>query len=535
MTPTFPQFNSGRRTQPRPGARERRGPDRMYFLQDVVSRPLLILNIVLSLAYLALLGFWFERGNIFLYAILMIGELYHVWQILSYIHTIWSPAKPSPFDSSYQPDVDVFITVCGEPADIVEETVRGAQGMRYPEGKLHIYILNDGFVAKKDNWEEIEQLAKQLGVACITRRTPGGAKAGNINHALTITSSPLVTIFDADHIPHFDFMEWMIGYFADEKVGFVQSPQYYRNRHENYVAAGAWEQQELFFGTICPGKQRMNAAFMCGTNMVIRRTALDEVGGINTSITEDFVTSQYIHARGWKSVYVPRVLAQGLAPEDFLTYTKQQFRWARGSLEMLIKYNPIFLKGLTSKQRFQYNASAGFYLSGLIVLLNAIMPLIFFFTGAVPFHISTMILAAVFLPYIFLTIYVLRRSTGYHYTFRAVAFSLGAFWIHIQALISVLFGAKNTFVVTSKKQIEGNFINLVTPHLVYIALTLAGFGYAVYREGLNASVVTNLSWALFNIAAFVPFILAAMPNWTKSWEEKAALEEARYIPMRKNI
>ncbi len=529
------QHNSGRRAQARPGARERRGPDRMYFLQDVVSRPLLVLNIILALAYFAILAFWFQRGNIYLYAILIIGEIYHVWQIISYIHTIWSPAKPSHFDSQYQPDVDVFITVCGEPADIVEETVHAAKGIRYPEGKLHLYILNDGLAAKKDNWQEIEQVAKRLEVTCITRKVHGGAKAGNINNALTQTTSPLVAIFDADHIPHADFMECMIGYFADSKVGFVQSPQYYRNRHENYVAAGAWEQQELFFGTICPGKQRMNAAFMCGTNMVIRRTALDEVGGINTSITEDFVTSQYIHARGWRSVYVPRVLAQGLAPEDFLTYTKQQFRWARGSLEMLIKYNPVFLKGLTWRQRLQYIASASFYLSGVVVVANAILPLIFFFTGAVPFHISTMILAAIFLPYIFLTIYVLRRSTGYHYTFRAVAFSIGAFWIHLQALVSVLFGTKNNFVVTSKKQIEGSFINLVTPHLVYIAITIIGFTYAVLREGLNASVVTNLSWALFNIAAFVPFILAAIPSWTSAWEEKAAAEEARYLPMRKNI
>jgi cellulose synthase (UDP-forming) len=274
---------------------------------------------------------------------------------------------------------------------------------------------------------------------------------------------------------------------------------------------------------------------MCGTNMVIRRTTLEEVGGINTSITEDFVTSLFIHARGWKSVYVSRVLAQGLAPEDFLSYTKQQFRWARGSLELLFKNNPFLMRGLTWQQRLQYTAAAGFYLSGLIVVANAIMPLIFFFTGAVPFHISTMILAAVFLPYIFVTIYILRRSTGYHYTFRAVAFSLGAFWIHLQALFSIIFGTKNTFVVTSKKQIEGNFINLVIPHLVYIVLVIVGFVYALVREGLNASVVTNLSWALFNVAAFVPFIIAAMPSWARSEEERILVEESKFIPMRRHL
>jgi cellulose synthase (UDP-forming) len=534
MSATFQNPIYGRRAGFRPGSRERRSPDRMYFLQDVVSRPLLVLNIILSLVYLGLLGLWFERGNIYIFTFLMVGEVYHVWQILTYIHTIWSPAQPSEFDPDFKPPVDIYITVCGEPVDVVEQTVRAALSMRYNDG-AHIYILNDGLVAHKDNWKDIEALAKRLGTHFITRKVPGGAKAGNINHALTKTSSPFFAVFDADHIPHADFLECMMGYFKDPKVAFVQSPQFYRNRGQNYVAGGAWEQQELFFGTICTGKQRLNSVFMCGTNMVLRRTAIAEVGGISQSITEDFLTSQFIHARGWKSVYVPRVLAQGLAPEDFLSYSKQQFRWARGSLELLIKYNPFFQKGLSLRQKMQYAASASFYLSGLIVLANAIFPLIFFFTGAVPFHISTMILAVVFLPYIFLTIYILRRSTGYHYSYRAVAFSMGAFWIHIEALFSVIFGLKNTFVVTSKKQIEGNFINLVIPHLIYIALVIAGFGYAVMRQGLDASVVTNLSWALFNVAVFIPFILAAMPSWTLAGEEKEADDEAHFMAMRKNL
>jgi cellulose synthase (UDP-forming) len=533
MSATFKNSVSERRLLGRPGARERRSPDRMYFLRDVVSRPLLILNIILSLVYFALLAFWFKRGNAYLFSLLMVGEVYHVWQILSYIHTIWSPAQASRFDADFKPPIDVFITVCGEPVDVVEPTVRAALGMHY-DGIARIYLLNDGLVARKDNWKEIELLAKKLGVHCITRKIPGGAKAGNINHALTKTSGSLFAVFDADHIPHADFLDSMVGYFIDDTVGFVQSPQYYRNRNENYVAAGAWEQQELFFGTICPGKQRLNSVFLCGTNMVLRRVTIDQVGGISQSITEDFLTSQFIHARGWKSVYVPRVLAQGLAPEDFLSYSKQQFRWARGSLELLIKYNPFFQKGLSFRQKMQYTASASFYLSGVIVLANALLPLIFFFTSAVPFYISTMILAALFLPYIFVTIYVLRRSTGYHYSYRAVAFSMGAFWIHIEALFSVLFGLKNNFVVTSKKQIEGNFISLVVPHLVYIALVIVGFGYAVMREGLDASVVTNLSWALFNVAIFIPFILAAMPSWTLAAEEQRS-DDAQYIAMRKNV
>jgi len=92
-----------------------------------------------------------------------------------------------------------------------------------------------------------------------------------------------------------------------------------------------------------------------------------------TNIAEDFLTSLFVHSKGWKSVYVPEVLAEGLAPEDFMSYYKQQFRWARGSLEIIFKYNPLFNRGLSLSQKLQYLASASYYLSGVVFLLNCYM------------------------------------------------------------------------------------------------------------------------------------------------------------------
>src|SRR5206468_3503010 len=139
------------------------------------------------------------------------------------------------------------------------------------------------------------------------------------NHALAVTEAPLVAVLDADHVPHADFLSKTVPYLADKRVGFVQTPQFYKNFNATYVTQGAWDQQQLFFGPICRGKNRLNSATMCGTNMVIRREALAEVGGMRTdSIAEDFVTGLLMHARRYRSVYVPEVLAEGLAPEDFL-------------------------------------------------------------------------------------------------------------------------------------------------------------------------------------------------------------------------
>ena len=338
-------------------------PYRDSFGDTSVPHWVLLLGAGMALFYLYVIAFWFPPGNIYLYWALMIGQVFLIWQVLTYIHTIWNTERRFFFNPEFQPKVDVFITVAGEPADIVEETVRAAMDMDYP--RFEIYILNDGYVARKKNWMEMELLAERLGVHCITRTIPGGAKAGNINHALSVTKSPFVAIFDADHVPHRDFLAKTAGYFARPNVGFVQTPQYYKNQDAGYIARAAWEQQELFFGPICKGKNNWNAVAMCGTNMVIRREALVAAGGMREqSIAEDFVTGMEIHRQGWRSVYVPEILAEGLAPEDFLSYYQQQMRWARGSLDAVARFNLIGARGLTFSQKLQYLSSVSFFYLG---------------------------------------------------------------------------------------------------------------------------------------------------------------------------
>ncbi len=250
--------------------------------------------------------------------------------------------------------------------------------------------------------------------------------------------------------------------------------------------------------------------------MALRREKLLAVGGMcEESIAEDFATGMFMHGRGWKSVYVPEVLAEGLAPEDFLSYYKQQFRWARGALDVIFKYNVLFRKGLSFKQRIMYLSSASFYLSGIVVLLNALIPVVFFFTGLVPIVIATMLLALVFLPYIFITLYTLQGSTDFSFTFRALAFSMGGFGIHLEALWSVITGKKPKFEITSKKKIEGSFLSLVRLPIIYVCLAVIGLVFALVRDGLNASVVANGSWVALNVSIFVYFIRRALPETSK--------------------
>ena len=498
-----------------PGRGATSRPDTSGFLQYVPNRAFLVTNVVLAVVYTLVISLAFEHGNWFLFGALLATELFHLVQIVGYCWTVWSRDTGRPFDPSFAPPVDVFITVCGEPVDVVRETTEAALAMSYPV-PFTVYLLNDGLVAGKDDWRDIEELADELGARCLTRVTPGGAKAGNINHALSRTSSPFFVVFDADHVPHPDFLTEVMGYFVDERMGFVQTPQFYANQDQNRITRVAWDQQTLFFGPIMSGKSRLDSAFMCGTNMAVRRSAIADAGGMcEFNIAEDFLTSLFMHERGWKSVYVPKVLAEGLAPDDFLNYYKQQFRWTRGSLEVIFKYNPLLRQGLSTAQKLQYLLSASYYLSGSVILLDALLPIVFLLTGETPIVTSTMTLALVFVPYMWINLYVLQRTSNFTYSYQAIAFSLSAWWLQITALVAVLASRKTSFAVTSKTASDGarpNFLRLVVPQLVYAAVAAVALAIGAAREGASPSLMANVAWLTVHLAIAVPFIVAASPS-----------------------
>lgn len=488
-----------------------------------VSRKFLLLNIVMIFVYLSWWTDLRHMGNPFLYALLVIGEVYHIFMSLTFIHTVWPSGRPNVYDPAllgpdptFTPHVDVFIPVAGEPKEVIAETARAARDMDYPDHT--VYILNDGYVTHKDNWQDAEEVARELGIKCLTRKTPGGAKAGNINTAMGKTKGGLVALFDADMIPHPDFLAKTVPFFKDEGLAYVQTPQYYRNRGENIITESAWEQQEFFFGPILKGKDRVDSAFICGTNVLIRRRAIEDVGGFfDKSITEDFMTSLLIHQKGWRSHYVTEVLAEGLAPQDLSAYYKQQTRWAKGTLEVIFTQNPLFKEGLTLGQRLQYMTSSLFYFNGLIIFIDMIMPIFFFFFGFEPVVGSTVSFAVFFVPYMILNLYAPYLASDATLSYRALSFTHSSWFLQISALRSVLLREKTGFTITPKKAGgPSRSLHLVAPHLAYIFLGVTGSAYALWREGFTPAVATNIAWAFFNMGMFLPFIRAAAGFGNKS-------------------
>ena len=483
---------------------------------ESVPKLLLLANCTMAFVYYLWWLNFSHVGNPWIYGLLFFGETYHV--IMSYLFwfTIWPFKRAEAINSEqyslqYQPSVDIFIPVVNEPIEFIRETALAAKTQTYAN-KL-VYLLNDGYVAKRENWKQVEMLARELGINCITRKKPGGAKAGNINNALQQTSGEIIVIFDADMAPFPNFLERTIPYFHDTNIGFVQTPQYYKNYGKNEITQASWEQQELFYGPIMRGKDSYNSAFLCGTNVAIRRYALQMVGGlVENSVTEDFLTSIRIHQKGFRSIYLTEVLAMGLAPEDLLSYYKQQRRWARGSIEVLFLENPFFKRGLTMRQRFQYLASALYYLNGLIVLIDMLMPLTYLFFGIKPVISTTVNFAFFFAPFMFLNLLTLYLVSDKNITFRALAFSQSSFTLQLSALFSALLRKKDTFTITSKKALAGNFSFLAYPHILYIISVAFAIVIALHREGINPSIVTNIAWALFNITMFYPFVKASFAS-----------------------
>jgi cellulose synthase (UDP-forming) len=170
------------------------------------------------------------------------------------------------------------------------------------------------------------------------------------------------------------------------------------------------------------------------------------------------------------------------------------------------------MRGLTWAQRVEYLASASFFLSGVVVVIDALLPIIYFYTGLVPVHVSGMILATVFMPYLFLTLYSIQRSSNFTFTFPSLGFSVGAFNIHMNALLAAITFRKSAFNITPKQRERGNFLPLVKWHIAYAVVAVLGIPFALAREGLSASLINNAAWISLAVVTFAPIVTAALPQ-----------------------
>ncbi len=451
---------------------------------------MVILDVGLALFYFAWLLRPARVGTVVLFGLLMAAELFNLAQASGFWWTVLGARRYRPrlWDGP-PPSVDVLIPVYGEQIAIVEPTVAAARRMHGADVRVH--LLDDGDDA------QIRALAERHRVGYVTRARHNGAKAGNINHALPLTSAPFVLVLDCDHVPEPHLLTATLGHLQDEGVAFVQTPQYYANAAQGGIAAAAWAQQALFFGPIARGKDGRGAMFCAGTNVVFSRAALEAVGGFpENSLTEDFALSIRLHELGWRSRYVPEVLAKGLGPEDMASYVSQQQRWARGCLGAI----GLALRArLPLRVRAQYLLASTYFLSGWTVLLYMSFPIIRIVAGVQPLAGATADQFLLhFAPYFCASLSTVAIAGAGAYTWNGFTLAAASFWIHIRATVLVVIGRRGRFVVTPKRGAGAPQPAAAWPTLVMLAALVMVAAYGLARQR-DPATLNNVSFAALHV------------------------------------
>lgn len=449
------------------------------------------------------------------FGLLLIGAETYAWVVLvlGYFQTLWPLHRQPvslPEDTRLWPSVDLLVPTYNEPMSVVKPTIYAALGIDWPKDKLTIYILDDG------NRQEFRDFAASVGVRYVARPTHEHAKAGNINNALrTECQSEFVTIFDCDHVPTRSFLQMTLGWFVkDKKLAMLQTPHHFFSPDPFERNLGRFRRTPnegtLFYGLVQDGNDTWDATFFCGSCAVLRRSALDEIGGIAVeTVTEDAHTSLRLHRRGHTSAYIRIPQAAGLATESLSAHIGQRIRWARGMVQIFRLDNPLMGRGLKLVQRLCYANAMLHFLSGIPRLIFLLAPLAFLLTHAYIIFAPALAIAIYVLPHMLHTSLTNSRIQGrYRHSFWSEVYETVLAWYIARPTTVALFNPhKGKFNVTAKGGlVEEQHLDWVItkPYMALVLLNLAGVFMAGWRIAYGPqnevlTVLVSLLWVFYNM------------------------------------
>lgn len=495
-------------------------------LKILKNKFLILGTIVSSAIYLIWRIFFtipFENGmialvcGIFLLLVEIVGMMEAAIHYYS-MSNIEYPTKPDVSESLF-PDVDVFIATYNEPVELLYKTVNGCVNMDYPDkNKVHIYICDDS------NRSEMKELADLMKINYVTRKERKDAKAGNLNNALAHSNSPLVVTFDADMIPMHDFLTTCVPYFlTKEKIGFIQTPQSFYNpdlfQYYLFSEGRIPNEQDYFYRDIQVSRNKTNSVIYGGSNTMISRKALDEIGGFYTKvITEDFATGLLIQSKGYKCYAIDEVHASGLSPADLKSLVKQRERWSRGCIQTGRKLNILFRKGLNIKQKLSYVSAISYWYSGLKRLAYIMAPIMFAVFGVVVVKCNLIQVLIFWFPmYLFSDASLKKLSNNIRSTKLTNIYETILFPSLLPVVILETFGiSQKKFAVTRKDGVTEDDrkyqIKKAIPHIFFAILSIIGIVNCIkmtFELGSPVYIVL-LFWLvvnLYNIIMSIFFML----------------------------
>lgn len=524
------------------------------------SKILLVLASITSFIYI----FWrlfftipTQHGMISLIAglSLAIAETIGVIEAFSHYKNLSSNKEPEMPEIPIElyPDVDVLIATHTESTEILYKTVNGCTYMKYPDkSKIHIYICDD------TNRIEMKELAEQMGIGYIGLSENEHAKAGNLNNALNKTTSPLVATFDADMIPRSDFLMKTVPYFSlplmkknedntwirreeeeidvNYKIGFIQTPQSFYNpdlfQYNLYSEQNIPNEQDYFFKEVNVGRNRTNSPIYAGSNTLISREALEEVGGISIkNITEDFATGVKIQSKGYKCFAISEVLAHGLAPVDFNSLIKQRQRWGRGCVQTIRSFKFLF-SNLGVRAKLSYITCFLYWTTFFRRFIYIISPILYSVFGLLIVECSAKELIFIWLPSYLLYNISLRHLSGNlrNQKWSNIVDTIIFPYLVIPILLEIIGITLRKFNVTSKERTSSKNVafKYSIPHIILIVVSVFGLIFSVedFMKYKHLGSLIVIFWLVMNMYFLIMavFFMLSRVNYRSEERYYANLE-----------
>lgn len=460
---------------------------------------------------------WSAIFSILFFAAELFGLYVSMFFMLLFATGDEKPEERPVWAEDYNPSIDILICTYDEPIRLVMASAIAAKNLTY-ENKT-IYICDDG------HRPELKGYAEQFGVNYITREDNRFAKAGNINHALSVTNGELFALLDSDFIVKEGFLIEAIPYFQDENTALIQYPQSFYNKDSfQLVDPNLYNEQDFFMRFIEPHLSEHNAIVHIGTNALIRRSAVEAVGGIPLkSITEDMVTGMMLQNAGYRTLYVNKTYALGLAPSNATAVKNQRQRWARGVIQVFRNYHPMRMKGLKTDQKMIYLSLAAYWYTSFQKLFYIILPTLYTVFGIYVMHVDIQEVMLIIFPSLLFFALTMRLLVGKTRTFiQAHLYDVMTAPYHAGAVIKELFGVKSSFKVTPKttEAQKPKDINSLIVHIILMVWLVFSLVIATLR-GMNgagyfwALIICGL-WTVYNLVGLIYAIIAGTRTETET-------------------
>src|SRR6516162_1912621 len=433
------------------------------------------------------------------------------------------------------PMVSLHVPAHNEPPNMVIETLRSLIRMDYPRYEV---ILIDDNTDDEDLWRPVEAWCNRHGVKFAHLADWPGYKSGALNYALRQMTSPdaeVIGIVDSDYQVDPGWLRRCAPAFADPWIGFVQTPQDYRDWRQARYYRRLYYSYKYFFAVSQPSRNEHDGAIFAGTMGLIRRVALDELGGWDEwCITEDAEMSLRLLRAGWSGLHVDQTWGRGIMPLTFEALKGQRYRWCFGGIQIIRMHWRSLIPGRQSRENHLTSGQRWAYLAGGIQWYGDLLGLVFFvflLAGAVNLASGGGELFRKLTPFLLATVPVLvglglvravallRRGTGASWRDAMGAFFIWQSTSLVVARASVLglFARKAAFLRTPKTSERAKWWEALRAN--WAESTLAVLGLA--GIGLALSNITRLAAPLLAAMLLFPTLgYAAAPF--NSWAAQRA-------------